>query len=369
MKLTPCHPSGGMAKEPQARCKCGPQDPPGPWGVRAPRLRHSSVRADVTVCVISLTYGQRMGMTPRERFKMIRQMSEEVRNDSLWPTTDIDILLRQFGLEAMDLENWGTQTSEFARIVGGATDETLLGIYATVLDVDDEAARSAAMVPDDHGLWNEGHLRLFLSHTASEKVFVGEVSQELAVVGVHGFVAHETMQIERPWQSQIETALRTAEAFVGLVHPLFNDSTWCQQELGWAKGRGLPEFFIRLGANPEGFASSTQWPSGHGRTAKEVAHEIVAWLERSTDFTNRIVDGLMSALEEANDYYSAEAAARRIVALGDITEESWRKLADAYWANDQVRGGVLPTRALQPFYRANSREWPPPKPESVLAGP
>lgn len=300
-----------------------------------------------------------MSLTPRDRFKMIRQMAEQVKDDSIWPNTDIDILLQQFGLVTMELDNWGSRVSEFSRIVGGAADKTLLGIYAAVLNIDDEAALSIASVPDDHGLWNEGQVRVFLSHTAREKEFVGEVSRELAVVGIHGFVAHETMQIERPWQSQIEVALRTAEAFVGLVHPPFNNSKWCQQELGWAKGRGLPELFIRLGANPEGFAASTQWPSGHGRTAKEVAHEIVTWLERTTDFTNRIADGLIGALEEAADYYSAEAAAKRIVALGDLTESSWERLAQAYWKNDQVRGGVLPTRVLQPFFREKDKGWPP----------
>jgi len=311
--------------------------------------------------VTAFTYGKWMGLTPRERFKMIRQMTEQVENDSIWPLADMDILLQQFGLETMELDNWGSRISEFARIVGGATDETLVGIYATVLNVDDEAALSIASVPDDHGLWNEGHVRVFLSHTAKEKEFVSDVSRELAVVGIHDFVAHETMQIERPWQSQIEIALRTAEAFVGLVHPPFNESKWCQQELGWAKGRGLPEFSIRFGANPEGFAASTQWPSQYGRSAKEVAHEIVAWLERTTDFTNRIVDGLMGALEEASDYYSAEAAAKRIVALGDLTESSWDRLSQAFWMNNQVHGGVLPTRVLQPFYREKSRDWPPPK--------
>lgn len=307
-------------------------------------------------------YGQFMGFTPRERFQMIRQMTEHVQDDALWPTTSLDILLQQFGLEPLDLsDNWSSRESEFARVVGAAADGTLVGIYASVLNIDEDLVLSSASVPDDHGLWNEGHVRVFLSHAASEKEFVEQVSRELAVVGVHGFVAHETMKIERPWQAQIEIALRTAEAFVGLVHPAFNESTWCQQEIGWAKGRALPEFFIRLGANPQGFAGSTQWPSGQNRTAKEVTHEIVAWLERTTDFTNRIVDGLMTALEEASDYYSAEAAAKRIVALGGLTESSWGRLARAFWRNDQVHGGVLPTRVLRPFYAENGKDWPPPK--------
>ena len=303
-----------------------------------------------------------MSLSPRERFQVLRQIAAEIEDDVVWPVPHLDVLLQQFGLESMDLDNWGSKVTEFSRIAGAATDETLLGIYATVQDIPDEEARVAASVPHDHGLWNEGQLRVFLSHTAREKEFVGEVSRELAVVGVHGFVAHETMQIEKPWQSQIEVALRTAEAFVGLVHPPFNDSVWCQQEVGWAKGRDLPELFIRIGANPEGFAGSTQWPSGYGKSAKQVTTEIVSWLERRTDFTNRIVDGLMSALREASDYYSAEAAAKRIAALEQLTPVSWEKLADAYWANDQVHGGVLPTRVLKPFYLDNGQDWPPPKP-------
>lgn len=306
-----------------------------------------------------------MSLTPRERFQMIRKMAERVQDDGLWPTTNLNILLQQHGLESIDLsDSWSSHEAEFARIVGTASDETIVSVYATVLDIDEAQARSGASIPDDHGLWNEGHVRVFLSHSATEKEFVAEVSRELAVVGVHGFVAHETMQIERPWQAQIEIALRTAEAFVGLVHPRFNESSWCQQELGWANGRGLPVFLVRFGANPDGFAASTQWPSGTGRTSKEVAHEIVAWLERTTDFTDRIVEGLMNELTGASNYYSAQAAAKRIVALGNLTESSWGKLATAFWANDQVYGGVLPNRVLEPFYRMHEMDWPPPKPTS-----
>lgn len=293
---------------------------------------------------------------------MIRRMVEVIEDDRVWPATDLDILLQQFGLEMLELDNWASRTGEFARIVGDAADETLRDVYATVLNIEPGEVAAAVAVPDDHGLWNEGHLRVFLSHSALHKDFVGEVARELAVVGVHGFVAHDTMEIEKPWQSQIEVALRTAEAFVGLVHPPFNDSAWCQQEVGWVKGRGLPELFIRIGANPVGFAGSTQWPSGYDRSAGEIANEIVSWLERSTTFTNVIVDGLMKALREANDYYSAEAAAKRIIALGALSEGSWAKLAAAYWSNDQVHGGVLPTRVLRPFYADHDRDWPPPKP-------
>lgn len=303
-----------------------------------------------------------MSLTPRERFQMLREIVHQIdlaRDD--WTWADIDLLLRQFELGGMDPDSPSSVGDEFGRSIATVPDSTLLAIYATVLGIADEEALATASSPDDHGLWHDGQVRLFISHSAREKEFAADVSRELAVVGVHGFVAHDSMQIEKSWQAQIETALRTAEAFVGFVHPPFNESAWCQQEIGWATGRNLPQFYIRLGADPQGFISPTQWPSLQGRPPKHVATEILKWLERSTGFTSKVVDGFMQALQDTTDYYSAEAAAKRIVALGELTDEAWSKLAIAYWANDQVHGGVLPTRVLKPFYLEHDKEWPPPK--------
>jgi hypothetical protein len=305
-----------------------------------------------------------MSLTPRERFEMLRQLGSHVQDDARWPYQTLSILVQQFSLGELDPDQWESAQNAFVRLAGRTDDDSLLALYATVLDIPEDDARATLSVPDDHGLWHEGHVRVFLSHTARQKAFLGDVSSELAVVGVHGFVAHETMQIEKPWQRQIEIALRTCEAFVAIVHPEVLDSAWCHQEIGWASGRGVPMFFIRMGADPPGFPGETQWPSMAGGSAKEVAQEITSWLERSTDFTNRIVDGLVQALAEASDYYSAEAAAKRIEALGALSETSWEKLNAAYHANDQVYGGLLPTRVLKPFYERNDRPWPPQEPVS-----
>lgn len=59
-------------------------------------------------------------------------------------------------------------------------------------------------------------------------------------------------------QVQIERAPNTADALVALVHPEVNESPWCQQEIGWAHGRGIPVFCVRIGATPTGFPSSVQ---------------------------------------------------------------------------------------------------------------
>jgi hypothetical protein len=68
------------------------------------------------------------------------------------------------------------------------------------------------------GLWRDGQIRAFISHLASKKKFAGEVSDELATIGIQGFVAHDTIDPSLEWQAEIERALRTSHVFVGLVH-------------------------------------------------------------------------------------------------------------------------------------------------------
>lgn len=89
-------------------------------------------------------------------------------------------------------------------------------------------------------LWRPGHLRAFISHLGSRKAIASAAADELATLQIHGFVAHDDIEVSREWQVEIETALQSMDFFVALVHPEFSTSVWTQQEIGWALGRGVP---------------------------------------------------------------------------------------------------------------------------------
>lgn len=184
------------------------------------------------------------------------------------------------------------------------------------------------------------------------------------MVGVHGFVAHDAMAFSRPWQTQIENALGTMEAFVALVHPEFNSSAWCHEEVGWALGRRVPHHVIRLGDDPAAFIGRDQWPSLATKPAKDIAAVILAWLSSLPGFGNSMFNGLVEALQKAGNYFDAGATAERIAAFGTLTSEQFDQIDEIWWDNDQLYGGVLPTRALEPLYEANGRTWPPPNPST-----
>ena len=296
-----------------------------------------------------------MAMSHRDRFKLKSQVLEAL-NSEAWSWQQIELLFGEFGLPSFSDDPNGPDLTE---TVSSLSDEPLTELYALVFDVAESEVTDVVESSVGSQNWKSGYARVFLSHSAKYKEFVGEVSDELAVLGIHGFVAHETMEYTKPWQDQIEAALKSMQAFVAIVHPEFNDSAFCHQEVGWALGRRVPHYAVRMGVDPKGLLSRDQWPSGAGRSARDVAHLIYQWAANLPDMGNSITDGLFSALSEAGNYYDAEAAAKRIVALGDLAEADWTRLDQAYWSNNQVHGGVLPTRQLKPFYERNSRAWPP----------
>ncbi len=131
-------------------------------------------------------------------------------------------------------------------------------------------------------------VRVFLSHLAVHKKFVSDVSTALARWNVQGFVAHVDIVVSKEWQTEIERALNSAEALVGLVHQNFSTSGWAQQEVGWAYGRQIPVLMVRLGEVPGGFPARFQWESMVDREPAEVAQHIVTWLMALDQFEKRV---------------------------------------------------------------------------------
>lgn len=299
-------------------------------------------------------------MSRSDRFRLKSRILDEFESPGdLWSFDRTNLVLDEF-----DLPTRESYHDPLADCLTGVPDDVLVELAAVVLGVEEsEVVDSVESGPDDAGTWRSGYLRVFLSHSASRKAEVSLISDELAVVGIHGFVAHDAMAYSEPWQAQIEEALRTMQALVILVHPELNDSAWCHQEIGWALGRRVPVYAVRIGADPKGFIARDQWPSVPDGDPKAVAAHISTWVSTLPGLGDRVVEGLIRALGEAGNYYDAEAAAERIAALGTLTPEQFRLLDETWWSNNQAYGGYLPTQVMAPFYRDNGRSWPPPKPE------
>ena len=122
----------------------------------------------------------------------------------------------------------------------------------------DTAVERTRNLDDPWDVWAPGRIRLFFSHTHTHRELVGDVARQLETWPFSCFVAHDAIEPSLAWQQVIESALATCQAFVAFMTDEFRSSAWCDQELGWALGRGIVVIPVHLTTHPHGFAGTIQ---------------------------------------------------------------------------------------------------------------
>ncbi len=302
-------------------------------------------------------------VTPARRADLIiRLLARLFEKD--W--TDIDVILTSFELDGLDLESnldYATAHSQCRSSLQAADASTLQQIATYLLGPDeDEVYSDASGAENADDLWGEGIVRVFLSHLATEKGFVAEVSDHLLGIQVCSFVAHDTIDVSREWQEDIERALRTADALVGLAHPGFHESYWIQQEVGWALGRKIPVLIIGLGETPKGFPARYQSPMLERPSAVKVASAIAAWLTSDDRWRNEVVGAFVHDLQNANNYTAGRDAARRLSEAGKLPPAVLDAIERAYLSNDQLYPDHTGAKEIERILAKHKRTLPRDKP-------
>ncbi|WP_316227191.1 MULTISPECIES: toll/interleukin-1 receptor domain-containing protein, partial [unclassified Bradyrhizobium] len=195
--------------------------------------------------------------------------------------------------------------------------------------------------------WQNGMLRVFLSHLAVHKVKAAKLQEAFLEFGISCFVAHTDIEPTATWQTEIETALATCDALIALLHPGFHASDWTDQEIGFAMGRGLPIFSVRVGEDPYGFIGRFQAFNAKGKETETLAREIFDAFRKNKQTEQRMSEVLVGMFEHSRTFAEAKS---RIGLLEDI--KAWRptfssRLLAAIDANSQISGSWgVPERAM-----------------------
>src|SRR5438094_1383955 len=145
-------------------------------------------------------------MKPGESVTLLKKLAEAFAQVD-WP--DIDLTLRQFGLTWE--EQWrGTDKYAYAlEHLENGDEQTLLALSEHLFP-----SGQVGDVRSAERLWGDGPFRLFMSHVASDKIYVAQVKRSLRPYGIVGFVAHEDIEPTKEWTTEIELALETCHALV-----------------------------------------------------------------------------------------------------------------------------------------------------------
>lgn len=223
-------------------------------------------------------------MRVTERLELAEQIACELQ--SRYTFAELDRFLTAFGIDVSEAQ-WGNSKRVYARDILSGASEKLLRAVAEELELD--VRTGTGRVVNYPEAWRDTtDFRLFISHVSKDKAVAHRLREALASYSIAGFVAHDDIEPTSAWEREIERALWTMDAMVAVLTDGFSKSVWCQQEVGFALGRGAKVISFKWGEDPVGFISKEQALPRRNRTAEEIAAEIDRLLAKDSRTTDRL---------------------------------------------------------------------------------
>lgn len=275
------------------------------------------------------------GMKPDERIRAITECAESL---VARPWSEIQLTLDQFGFETYEASHdWDFDERTYCiDQIKNRPDDVLLRLHGYLLG-HDAAPGNIADQP-----WGALPLKVFLSHIHQHRIYAGGVKRWLTEAGIDSFVAHDDILPSKQWREVIKAALRSCDALVAFLHDGFHESQWCDQEVGWAIGRGVPVIVLRPHGSErrDGFLEEHQdMPLVQEATVAATILKILVNDPRTS------IAGVRSLAEAFVNSYSYDRT-RDLCALLDqqsvIEPEQLRRLEYAVQTNRQVYEGMYP---------------------------
>lgn len=266
-------------------------------------------------------------MQPGERVVIIKRIATRLAAEDDW--AEIDLVLEQFGFRT--LNRWdGDAKSYVLYLIRKEQDSKLKALDQYLMGHNR---------PDDEP-WEEDAFRLFITHLAKHKRDAHSLKSNLRFYGVDGFVAHDDIRPGKEWQLVIESALHTCDALVGLLHNGFRESDWCDQEVGFALGRGVPAVPIHFDLYPYGFFGSVQAIINAGtQEMKGLARRLILILLHDKRTAEKITEALVGQLANARSFDQANKLSGLLASDALLlTREQVARLRTAEKTNGELQG-------------------------------
>lgn len=168
-----------------------------------------------------------------------------------------------------------TIVGDYRNALKAASDETLNKI-AKQLELD--LANITPTLPQNW-LGVDG-VKVFISHISKYKDIAQKLSESLAPYGLHCFVAHVDIEPTAEWLIEIQRALDTMDVFITVNTDGFDESFWCQQEVGYAFARKQKVLPIKFSQDPIGFLAKFQALDRGRKDAVTLASDIFDLLSK-----------------------------------------------------------------------------------------
>ena len=211
----------------------------------------------------------------------------------------------------------------------------------------EEYSRATTAVPslaepleEPPAFWSPGCFRLFISHVSSMRANAHQLKASLAKYHIAAFVAHDDIEPTKQWESEIERALRTTDALAAIISPDFAESLWCDQEVGFAIGRGKLIVPLCTGAIPHGFMGKYQADQIKGLMPAQVAESLFRILISNSQSSERMTDALVDRMATSSSFDMSRDTMTLLQSVRSFSTSQVTKLVQSIEDNSQVKYAI-----------------------------
>lgn len=312
-----------------------------------------------------------------EKLKLIRSVSARLADLDI---DDVNLLLYEAGLREISSEawmgdgrEWEPTESDRRRQAGVALRDLatsdLIGFDTAISQIFD----STGSMPGASIYEEPKPLRLFASHLTTQKIFLHQVAEALRRWKISLFVAHDDIEPDAHWHASIEANLQAVDGGVVFLYPGIDGSKWCDQEIGWLLGRGVPVRALKFaGQDPYGPLGKQQALTVHDNaTGWDVAALIVDWAAKRPGLAPQLNASLVTSLATSISSVQSNALWDHLRGSRALTTAQVATVATAVRDNPNVYAGeydgplvdevgqvlsalILPWLVMQKGYPANA---------------
>jgi len=189
-------------------------------------------------------------------------------------------------------------------------------------------------------IWDEGFVRAFISHRDMYKKEVSELAAALKINGISGFVAHESIQPSKEWEIEIENALRSMDVFIIYHKPGFHDSSYCDQEVGFALAKNVPILTLWHDPQypPKGFITKVQALKVLNDSAYSIVQKLIDLLRKEPELASKHDTALILSLCSSDSFNMTRGLIPQVDKYCSLNDQKIEQLINAYNTNDQING-------------------------------
>jgi hypothetical protein len=244
-------------------------------------------------------------------------------------------------------------TDDLRKLGVGIENEGFDGVRLEATDEDDPEFQQSVpfssdqpVRPESLSIWKPGLVRLFISHRDIHKRAARALADELEGYGLSCFVAHDTIEPRSEWRREILKGLQTMEAMLVFLTDDFAESTWTNQEVGYALGKNVPVISLKLGdKDPPGFISHEQALRARLGDHPTSAKKLYPIIGQAIGREKRMQDALIQAFVNAPNFNEAKDRFEQLAeTVNQLTEDQVATISEGFATNSQLYGCFYLTR-------------------------